>query len=145
MNISIALTVEGEREIQIVPILNEDDIDKALNNSKLIIKAMLEKHSHQKAYQKRFGIEDTEILQNFNGDALYIAMGIRSLDEEDVANIYNLSEQEIIQMSKGLIKPSKAHCELFVDLFQFPASHFTSDIEYHDPKFKCLNTIEGYA
>lgn len=127
--ISIAITVEGKRDIQIVNVLSVDDIDNALGAVKNTISDMLKKHDHQKAYQDKYKIADCDIVQDFNYHALDIAIAVRGMIAQEVADKIKIWEDYINAMEEGLVKPSKAHCELLSRLLDFPATHFTSDIE----------------
>jgi hypothetical protein len=88
---------------------------------------MFESDIQQKAYQNKWQVADENIVTDFNGDRLNMAMAIRMYDAEDMAKALGGDEAFYIALDKGFIKPSKKHLAVIAELLKFPITFFTRE------------------
>lgn len=135
MKISIAVS---DDIIHLLPNRDIDEIEETLDTIRDLLHAMLEKEHRQAVYQKRYGIAKKDIAANFNGDMLQMAIGIRGVSDEEIADKIGVQALDISDMLSGLVKPLQIHHDEMAQYLQFPLAFFTLEGEIRtDNRFMC--------
>ena len=123
----IAICLPDNHIIRLVNVLSPNDIDDALEAVKADLQQMFDSRHQQAQYQRDYGIIDSELVTDFNGDTLYMAMAIRMMDAADMVRELGMSEDIYIGMDEGRILPCHQHLEKIATLLRFPLNFFTRE------------------
>lgn len=123
----IAICFPDNRVIRLVNVTNPTDIDTALEAVKADLQRMFDSRYQQEQYQRDYGIIESELVTDFNGDMLYMAMGIRMMDAADMVQELGMPEDIYIGMDEGRILPCHQHLAKIAKLLQFPFNFFTQE------------------
>lgn len=113
---------------------NPDELEKLISDVRDIVSALQDKVYRQQAYQKKYKIADSDIVQAFNGDILRLAMDIRMLDPHELDSKIRETIEDFLS---GLVKPSKKHLEILSKTLHFPETFFLREFTYAQPRFIC--------
>lgn len=133
----IHIKMSNGLDMRLIQLKRPNDIPDIMGQIEAALYQMFEGHVEQVLYQREYKIQDEDIVADFNGDALLIAMGIRMQDEDEMFAACGLSPDLYTYMQEGRLKPSTKHLEGIAKWLDFPMDFFTSDIKYHEPKFVC--------
>lgn len=125
--LKIDINFLNKRMTRLLAVDSPKDIDAALKVVTSDLHRMFDSRYQQEQYQRDYGIIDSELVMDFNGDMLYMAMGIRMLDAADMVRELGMSEDIYIGMDEGRILPCHQHLEKIAKLLQFPITFFTRD------------------
>lgn len=126
----IAICLPDNRIIRLVNVTSPTDIDDALADVKADLQKMFDSRIQQAKYQADYGIIDSELVMDFNGDMLHTAMDIRMMDAADMVQELGMSEDIYIGMDEGRILPCHQHLEKIAKLLRFPVHFFTREFKY---------------
>jgi hypothetical protein len=123
MMAKITVVTSNSKMIGLHPIYRHDEIDSAVEEIKAQLHDLLDKDTAQTDFMKRHKLISNDIVWDFNGDMLYLAMCLRDVYNDDLSD--NLQWQEDIQaIGDGLIKPSKHILSEFSRMLKFPEDFF---------------------
>lgn len=127
MNDKITLVLSNGNLIRLNPIFNESDIDSTLDTLRQQLPDLLDKQIAQTVYNQKYGLSADDLVQDFNGDMLYLAMCIRDVYNEDICDKIGIEDDDIEQLDLGIVKPSRQQLERLVVELGFRTGHFTRE------------------
>ena len=125
----ITVVTSNQKYVHLNSIYRADEIDSTVETIREQLHSLLDKDVAQETYNKRYKLTPDDLVQEFNGDMLYIAIGIRDYgdDYEAVAKDTGIDPLSIRAIEAGLLTPAKVHVERMSKCFNFPYDFFTRE------------------
>lgn len=125
---NVTVVASNEKMMHLSPIYRHDEIDSTLETLKAQLHSLLDKDVAQVDFNKRYKLTNDDIVWDFNGDRLYMAMCLRDFYNDDLTDDPTLDD-DIQAIEDGLIKPSKKLVKYFSEILRFPETFFTREGE----------------
>ena len=125
--INIQINQPGTHTSNLFQISSPDEIRDTLHRIHTALLVMFAAEKQQQAYQRLYQIADNEIVGDFNGDTLYMALGLRGMEYDDLEAELGIDIMTCRNLEASLVKPSHAHLSAIATLLRFPMTFFTQD------------------